>query len=116
MADQGNDPDAVGQGDQPPAPPLDDPNPPAPAGGMQIFALAPGLATQGLLDYENNKNHAKLWERATTPLDPKFDCQAKNMQVFIGQLRDRARLNGWDGILTIPVTKDGMVNNLSLVK
>ena len=78
------------------------------------FALAPGLAIPGLLDF-STKEHSKIFENATKPLDPKFDLQAKNMHVFIGQIRDRANLYGYKNILTIPITKNGNQLTLNLL-
>ena len=78
------------------------------------FALAPGLAITGLLDF-STKEHSKIFENATKPMDPKFDLQAKNMHVFIGQIRDRANLYGYKNILTIPITRNGTQTNLNLL-
>jgi len=78
------------------------------------FALAPGLAITGLLDF-STKEHIKIFENATKPLEPKFDLQAKNMHVFIGQIRDRTNLYGYNSILTIPVTKNNITSDLNLL-
>ena len=58
------------------------PNPPAQA--AVPFALAPGLAVAGPLDFAD-KNHIKMFDNATKALTPLFDLQAKSMHVFIGQ-------------------------------
>ena len=88
------------------------PNPPAQAAAP--FALAPGLAVAGPLDFAD-KNHIKMSDNATKSLAPLFDLQAKSMHVFIGQIRDRSNLYGWKDILTIPVTRAGITENFNLL-
>ena len=88
------------------------PNPPAQA--AVPFALAPGLAVAGPLDFKD-KNHIKMFDNATKALTPSFDSQAKSMHVFIGQIRDRSNLYGWSDILTIPVTRAGITQNFNLL-
>ena len=66
------------------------------------FALAPGLAEVGVLDY-STASGAKIYRAATQPLmEDLFDCEPQGLKVFLACLEDRSIINGWDPILDIP--------------
>ena len=66
------------------------------------FALAPGLAEVGVLDY-STASGAKIYRAATQPLmEDLFDCEPQGLKVFLACLEDRSIINGWDAILDIP--------------
>ena len=96
-----------------PAPPL--PPPPAvPAAPLPpVFALGPGRSHAVLnFDDPNTGNTAtKLYNKAITPLEAKFDGEAHNLAVFLASVRDWARRFNWHRLLTIPID-DGTTRNL----
>ena len=66
----------------PPAPPAS-PAPPA-------FALGPGRS-HAVLDYDDPNTGAtatKLYNKAISPLEEKFDSEADNLAVFLASVRD----------------------------
>ena len=69
----------------PPAPPVA-PVPPAPP----VFALGPGRS-HAVLDYDDPNTGAtatKLYNKAISPLEEKFDGEADNLAVFLASIRD----------------------------
>ena len=77
---------------QPPPPPAP-PTPPAPP----AFALGPGRS-HAVLDYDEPNTGAtatKLYNKAISPLEEKFDGEADNLAVFLASVRDRARRFNW---------------------
>jgi hypothetical protein len=79
--------------------------PPAvPAPPATIFALAPALIHNRLLDYSTSGG-AKAYKASIKPLfhDEYFNCEASDLFTFIGAVDDRAYQNGWhDSILSVP--------------
>ena len=66
------------------------------------FALAPALAQQGILDF-NDVGDKKLYHKAIAPLsEDLYDLSATDLTVFLYQVDDRAVEYGWEGILSIP--------------
>ena len=66
------------------------------------FALAPGLAAAGVLDYSTAAG-AKIYRAATQPLmEDSFNCEPQGLKDFLAYLEDRSIVNGWDPILDIP--------------
>ena len=96
-----------------PAPPL--PPPPAvpAAPPLPAFALGPGRSHAVLnFDDPNTGNTAtKLYNKAITLLEAKFDGEADNLAVFLASVRDRARCFNWHRLITVPID-DGTTRNL----
>ena len=65
------------------------------------FALAPGLATTGVVNY-SNRAVAAQYKEATKSLNTPFGCTPDTMVHFIRELEDRAKISGWMDILQIP--------------
>ena len=92
----------------PPAPPAA-PVPPAPP----VFALGPGRS-HAVLDYDDPNTGAtatKLYNKAISPLEEKFDGDANNLAVFLASVRDRARRFNWHRLITVPID-DGTTRNI----
>ena len=90
-----------------PPPPVG-PAPPAPA-----FALGPGRS-HAVLNFDDPNTGAtatKLYNKAISPLDTKFDGEADNLAVFLASVRDRARRFNWQRLITVPID-DGTTRNL----
>ena len=91
-----------------PLPPPAGPAPPAPA-----FALGPGRS-HAVLSFDDPNTGAtatKLYNKAISPLDTKFDGEADNLAVFLASVRDRARRFNWQRLITVPIG-DGTTRNL----
>ena len=74
-----------------PLPPL--PVPPAPP----AFALGPGRS-HDVLNFDDPNTRAtatKLYNKAITPLEAKFDREADNLAVFLASVHDRAQRFNW---------------------
>ena len=92
----------------PQPPPLVGPTPPAPA-----FTLGPGHS-HAVLNFDDPNTGAtvtKLYYKAISPLEGKFDGEADNLGVFLASIRDRARRFNWQWLITVPVD-DGTTRNL----
>ena len=76
-----------------PAPPL--PPPPAVPAALPppAFALGPGRshAVLNFNDPNTGNTATKLYNKAITPLEAKFDGEADNLAVFLASVRDRAQ-------------------------
>ena len=98
----------------PPALPAPQPPPPAgPAPPAPAFALGPGHS-HAVLNFDDPNTRAmatKLYNRAISPLEGKFDGEADNLAVFLASVRDRARLFNWQLLITVPID-DGITRNL----
>ena len=98
----------------PPAIPA--PQPPPPAGlapPAPAFALGPGRS-HAVLNFDDPNTGAtatKLYNKAISPLDTKFDGEADNLAVFLASVRDRARRFNWQRLITVPID-DGTTRNL----
>ena len=92
----------------PQPPPPAGPAPPAPA-----FALGPGRS-HAVLNFDDPNTGAtatKLYNKAISPLDTKFDGEADNLAIFLASVRDRARRFNWQRLITVPID-DGTTRNL----
>ena len=77
------------------APPVQPPPPPAPpappaALAPPVFALGPGWS-HAVLDYDDPNTGAtatKLYNKAISPLEEKFDGQVDNMAIFLASVCD----------------------------
>ena len=97
------------------APPLQPPPPPAPPipPAPPAFALGPGRS-HAVLDYDDPNTGAtatKLYNKAISPLEEKFDGEADNLAVFLASVRDRARRFNWQRLITVPID-DGTTRNI----
>ena len=63
------------------------------------FALGPGRGN-ALLDYSNT-SHIKIYYKAVTPLEHKFDGKPSSLRIFMKSVANRAKRFGWDNILNI---------------
>ena len=80
-----------------------------------MFAIAPALATDGVLDY-TDVGAKKLYNRATSPLaEDTYDLSATNLTTFLGDIDTRAVEFGWESILSIPVDVDAEPQVLRLL-
>ena len=95
-----------------PAPPP--PLPVVPAAPVPpAFALGMGCS-HAVLDYDNPNTGAtatKLYNKAISPLEKKFDGEADNLAVFLASVRDRARRFDWHRLIMVPIN-DGTTRNL----
>ena len=98
----------------PPVLPAPQPPPPAgPAPPAPAFALGPGRS-HAVLNFDDPNTGAtatKLYNKAISPLDTKFDGEADNLAVFLASVRDRARRFNWQRLITVPIV-DGTTRNL----
>ena len=95
------------------APPVQPPPPPAPP----AFALGPGRS-HAVLDYDDPNTGAtatKLYNKAISPLEEKFDGEADNLAVFLAvflaSICDRARRFNWQRLITVLID-DGTTRNI----
>ena len=98
----------------PPVLPAPQPPPPAgPAPPAPAFALGPGRS-HAVLNFDDPNTGAtatKLYNKAISPLDTKFDGEADHLAVFLASVRDRARRFYWQRLITVPID-DGTTRNL----
>ena len=67
-----------------------------------MFAIAPALADDGILDFTNSGTK-KLYNKATEPLtNVPYDLSAKNLTTFLCDVEARSVEYGWEAILNIP--------------
>jgi hypothetical protein len=76
----------------------------------QHFACYPGAAGAGALDF-NKSESIKLFNKAIAPVEPKYGSDESKLRIFIGQVRQRAKIYNWDEILTVTDT-DGVTQNV----
>ena len=91
QAPQAQPPPQAPQAQLPPPPAL--PAPPAPP----AFALGPGRS-HTILNYDDPNMGAmatKLYNKAISPLEEKFDGEADNLAVFLASICDRAHHFNW---------------------
>ena len=89
-------------------PPLAGPAPPASA-----FALVPGRS-HTILNFDDPNTGAtatKLYNKAISSLEGKFNGEADNLAVFLASIRDHARHFNWQWLITMPID-DGTTRNL----
>ena len=95
-----------------PAPQLPPPAVPAPP-APPAFALGPGCS-HAVLNFDGPNTGAtatKLYNKAISPLEEKFDGEADNLAVFLTSVRDCARRFNWQRLITVPID-NGMTRNL----
>ena len=95
-----------------PAPPLPLPALPA-APAPPAFALGPGRS-HAVLDFDDPNTGAtatKLYNKAITPLEEKFDGDMDNFAVFLVSVYDRTRRFNWHRLITVPID-NGTTRNL----
>ena len=93
----------------PPPPLLVIPVAPAPP----AFALGPGRS-HAVLNFDDPNTRAtatKLYNKAISPLEEKFDGEADNLAMFLVTVRDRAHRFNWHRLITVPID-DGTTRNL----
>jgi hypothetical protein len=71
-----------------------------PAAAPAPYAVMPGAANPNELDYTQS-DALKLFNKAITALDTKFDLAEENLRTFLEQVRERARIFNWDALLTV---------------
>ena len=93
----------------PPPPPPALPASPAPP----AFALGPGHS-HAVLNYNDPDTGAtatKLYNKAISPLEEKFDREADNLAIFLASICNRARGFNWHRLITVPIN-DGTTQYL----
>jgi hypothetical protein len=65
------------------------------------FARFPGAASAGALDFSKSES-IKLFNKATAPVEPKYDLDEGKLRIFVDQVRQRAKIYNWEGILQVP--------------
>ena len=114
--DQGQQAPQAPQAQPPPQAPQAQPPPlPAPLAppAPQAFALGPGRS-HAVLDYDDPNTGAtatKLYNKAISPHEEKFDGEADNLAVFLASFRDRARRFNWQRLVMVPID-DGTTRNI----
>ena len=96
-----------------PAPPLPPPPVVSAAPLPPAFALGPGRS-HAVLNFDDPNTGAtatKLYNKAISPLDTKFDGEADNLAVFRVSVRERACRFNWQRLITVPID-DGTTRNL----
>jgi hypothetical protein len=74
--------------------------PVVPVAAQAPFAVMPGAANPNVLDFSKT-DALKLFNKATTALDTKFDLVEEKKRTFLEQVRERARIFNWGSLLTI---------------
>jgi hypothetical protein len=74
--------------------------PVVPPAAQAPYAVMPGAANTNVLDF-NKPDALKLFNKAITALDVKFDLVEEKLRTFLEQIRERARIYNWDGLLAI---------------
>ena len=95
-----------------PAPPLPPPVVPA-APAPPAFTLGPGRS-HAVLDYDDPNTGAtatKLYNKAISPLEEKFDGEADNLAVFLASMCNKARCFNWHRLIMVPID-DGTTRNM----
>ena len=73
------------------------------------FSLGPGRSTS-VLDF-SDAVAVKLYNKAISPLDLKFDGEADNLAVFLTSVKDHCNCFNWSNLITIPLA-DTTTRNL----
>ena len=77
------------------------------------FALGPGCS-HAIWNFDNPNTGAtatKLYNKAISPLEEKFDGEANNLAVLLASVRNRAHRFNWHRLITVPID-DGTTRNL----
>ena len=91
------------------SPPPAIPAPPAPP----AFALGPGYS-HAILDYDDPNmgvTVTKLYNKAISPLEEKFDGEADNLAIFLASMHDRAHHFNWHCLIAVLID-DGTMQNI----
>jgi len=75
---------------------------PAQMAAQVNFSIAPGRANNNVLDYTTTEG-IKLYGKAVSPLDPKYDLKSDGLFTFLQKVRNRAIEQDWENILRIAV-------------
>ena len=75
---------------------------------MSTFSLGPGWSTS-VFDFAYAA--VKLYNKAITPLELKFDREADNLAVFLASVKDQCNCFNWSHLVTIPLA-DSTTRNL----
>ena len=97
------------------SPPAQPPPPPAPPvlPAPLAFTFGPGRS-HAVLDYDDPNTGAtatKLYNKAISPLEEKFDGEADNLAIFLASVRNRARCFNWQCLIMVPID-DGTTRNI----
>ena len=97
----------------PPLLPAPLPPPPALPAAPPAFALGPGHSHAMLNFKEPNTGvtATKLYNKAISPLEEKFDGEADNLAIFLASIHNRAQRFNSHHLITVPID-DGMTRNL----
>ena len=80
-----------------------------------MFAIAPALANDGVLDYTDD-GAEKIYNKATAALsEDTYDLSPDNLTTFLGDLDNRTVEYGWEEIIIIPVDVDADDPDLSVL-
>ena len=66
------------------------------------FALYPGRATERPIGFHQEIKDIKIFNKAISGTETKFDLKSENLTVFLGKVNERARIYNWDTILQVP--------------
>ena len=80
-----------------------------------ILSLGQGCS-HAVLNFDDPNTGAtatKLYNKAITPLNAKFDGEADNIAVFLASMRDRAQRFNWHRLITVPIDNGTMRNLLT---
>lgn len=95
------------------------PPPPIPVNEPVPFGLTPGLAHQGIIDY-NTKAGFALYKSATKPVsEVRYDCDPDEFYTFLQTCKNRALGFGWSdvgGILNVPINNNQNAPTLNLLE
>ena len=75
------------------------------------FSLGPGLSTS-VLDFTDS-SAVKLYNKAISPLDLKFDEEAHNLAVFLASVKDHYNFFNWSNLISIPFADTATRNLLT---
>jgi hypothetical protein len=84
--------------------------PPPNAPNPVPFALFPGAAGNGVLDFTKSES-IKLFNKATASIETKYDLEEGKLRVFIDQINQRGKIYGWKHIFDVP-DSTGTVYNI----
>ena len=76
------------------------------------FSLSPSRVTAAVLDY-SQPAAAKLFSKATSPMDPKYDGKPAGLRTFLQQVSTHAELYAWNGLCLIEKADGSYVDLLT---
>jgi hypothetical protein len=92
---------------QPPVPQAQ-PAPPVPVPVVVDFARTPAQAQPDLLDYKNSTGDAKIFAKATSPLETTFSLTKPNVTVLLSEITTRTKAMSWGGLMQVTVNAVNM--------